>query len=278
MQLFGVPYVQSPSVSHYREITVLLADGPHSGNPGTVYVRLKNTGQLYSIPRNHRSFAPLHYVLLHPAGDDGYYTARPMTCLEYHRYRLHYRRHRPDGHCLLLAGRLFHEYLCVSFANIEADRLDWYRNNQRKMRIERWQNLHDHVCAGDGTPAGKRIILGPAFTNGPRNQHAKFQDAMAIVRDRGKPSLFITFTCNPKWDEIVQSLPPTQRAEDRPDVVSRVFRAKFKLLMDDLVHKHVLGTVSSYLSVIEFQKRGLPHAHILLIFCATSKIVVSYQI
>ena len=32
-----------------------------------------------------------------------------------------------------------------------------------------------------------------------------YLDAMAIVSALGKPDLFITFTCNPKWPEI-QSL------------------------------------------------------------------------
>jgi hypothetical protein len=29
---------------------------------------------------------------------------------------------------------------------------------------------------------------------------------MAIVRQYGKPDLFITMTCNPKWEEIVSML------------------------------------------------------------------------
>ena len=110
VHVFGAPYVQTPSVSRYREISVLMADGPETGNQNTIYARIRSNGRLYAIPRFHRSFEPLHYVLLHPAGDDGYYPARPMTALEYHRYRLHYRANRPYGHCLLLSGRLFHEY------------------------------------------------------------------------------------------------------------------------------------------------------------------------
>jgi hypothetical protein len=30
----------------------------------------------------------------------------------------------------------------------------------------------------------------------------KYQDAMAIVRELGKPDVFMTMTCNPDWDEI----------------------------------------------------------------------------
>jgi hypothetical protein len=38
---------------------------------------------------------------------------------------------------------------------------------------------------------------------------------------------------------------------------------KLKQLMDDLMKNSAMGKVKGYLCVIEFQKRGLPHAHIL---------------
>ena len=36
--------------------------------------------------------------------------------------------------------------------------------------------------------------------------HARFQDAMAIVRKLDKPDFFITITCNPQWPEIQRAL------------------------------------------------------------------------
>ena len=56
-----------------------------------------------------------------------------------------------------------------------------------------------------------------------------------------------------------------QSPQDRPDIVARVFKLKSDQLIEDLVHGGVLGLVVAYMYVIEFQKRGLPHAHILLI-------------
>jgi len=49
-----------------------------------------------------------------------------------------------------------------------------------------------------------------------------YQDAMAMVRKFGKPDLFITVTCNPKWREITDILEPWQRSEFRPDLIARV--------------------------------------------------------
>ena len=53
---------------------------------------------------------------------------------------------------------------------------------------------------------------------------SRYQDGMAIVRSLGKPSLFVTVTCKPAWEEVTRTLLPGQRPEDRPDVVARVFR------------------------------------------------------
>jgi hypothetical protein len=39
---------------------------------------------------------------------------------------------------------------------------------------------------------------------------------MAIVRQYGKPDLFITMTCNPKSEEIVSALKSGEIANDRP--------------------------------------------------------------
>jgi hypothetical protein len=71
----------------------------------------------------------------------------------------------------------------------------------------------------------------------------QFQDAMTIVSRLGKPDLFITFTCNPKWPEITKHLLGGQTATDRPDLTTRVFAAKLRSLLDDLLLYHVLGNV-----------------------------------
>jgi len=94
---------------------------------------------------------------------------------------------------------------------------------------------------------------------------------MARVRKFGKPDLFVTFTCNPKWKEITDALLSEQTTKDRPNLVTRVFNLKFDALLKD-IKDGVLGNVIAKIWVIEFQKRGLPHAHILLILDEVSKL------
>ena len=92
-----------------------------------------------------------------------------------------------------------------------------------------------------------------------------YQDAMAIVRKYGEPDLFITFTCNPRWKEIEEQLFPGQTPSDRPDLIARVFKFKLNELIDDIIKKHIFGRTVAHIFVIEFQKRGLSHSHMLII-------------
>ena len=67
------------------------------------------------------------------------------------------------------------------------------------------------------------VILPSSFTGGPRSLHEKSQDAMAYVRNYGKPDLFITMTCNPNWPEIKDNLHPNTKLQDRYDIVIESF-------------------------------------------------------
>jgi hypothetical protein len=104
-----------------------------------------------------------------------------------------------------------------------------------------------------------------------------YQDARTVVRKFGKPNLFITFTCNPEWSEIQAELlefdgnpAKKQAARSRPDLVNCVFKLKLAEFLGD-IKNGMLGTVIAMIYVIEFQKRGLPHAHFLLILDVASK-------
>jgi len=63
------------------------------------------------------------------------------------------------------------------------------------------------------------LILPSSFVSGPRYMLNLFHDSMAIVREFGKPDLFVTVTCNPEWAEILAELKPGQKVTDIPDIV-----------------------------------------------------------
>ena len=71
------------------------------------------------------------------------------------------------------------------------------------------------------------------------------------------------------WPEIQERLFPGQTAFDRPDVTCRVFKARLSALLNNIrEHKYFgqLHSVSYLIHVIEYQHRGLPHAHIVVQF------------
>ena len=136
-----------------------------------------------------------------------------------------------------------------------------------------YQGAIDAMNTGDVSDnIGRRIILPSSFTGRPRQMYQLYQDVMTIVSYYGKPDLFITFTCNPKWPEISKELLPNQNASNRPDLTARVFHIKLQELLKDLITNHWFGKVVAYVYVIKFQKHGLPHAHILLILASENKI------
>ncbi|GFR24833.1 ATP-dependent DNA helicase [Trichonephila clavata] len=108
------------------------------------------------------------------------------------------------------------------------------------------------------------VVLPSSFTGGSRYMHERTQDAMTYVRHFGRPDLYITFTCNPKWPEIIDLLNKGQKSHDRHDIIARVFRVKVKHMMKLLTKGCILGNVRCHMYTVEWQKRGLPHVHILL--------------
>ncbi|GKC84947.1 helicase, partial [Tanacetum coccineum] len=93
-----------------------------------------------------------------------------------------------------------------------------------------------------------------------------YQDAMALCQTYDNPDLFIAFTSNPKWPDISEMFAyfPGLKSHDRPEIGTRVFKIKLTELLDNLTKKHVFGESREVVYVIEFQKWGLPHPHILL--------------
>ncbi|XP_020243540.1 uncharacterized protein LOC109821791 [Asparagus officinalis] len=165
------------------------------------------------------------------------------------------------------------------YIKLETTRLDYFRNKQSEIRAELFQGIVDSVAAGEANASqvGKRIVLPSSFIGGPRDMRRRYLDAMSLVQRFGKPDLFITMTCNPEWEEIIEQLHPGQSHNDRPDLTSRIFRAKLQDLKDQLFKKEIFGKVVAHVHVIEFQKRGLPHAHILIILIGDHKITLSDQ-
>lgn len=193
------------------------------------------------------SLDPLAYPCLFPYGDLGWYASIPhaiptnsralhprnkVTMAEYAGYRLAI---RDEFSLLHHSGKLFLQWIVDMYIRIEGSRLQFHRNNQSNYRSEVLNNLTDFVAHNvndnDNSGIGRRVILPSSFIGSPRNMYQNYLDAMTIVQQYGKPSLFITMTCNPNWPEIKEDI-NNDPSNMRPEIIVRVF----KLKLDHLIH------------------------------------------
>ena len=167
-------------------------------------------------------------------------------------------------HC---SGRLFQQWLIDSWLQIEGNNLNYIKYSQKNLRAENYNALRSDAQnqTNGELPLGVRRILPSSFKKSPRMMRQLYYDALAIVSEKGPPGWFLTKTIDPMSSDIKQHLLPGQTAADRPDVVTRVFRLELDHMMKFIVQKKLLGHIVAFFYVIEWQKRGLPHAHIVLI-------------
>ena len=218
---------------------------------------------------------PMIYPLLFPRGDLGWSPdmkhteerktekRNRTTMLQFYSYRLAVRDAFSAIH---KSKKLFQQYLVDAYCKHEANQLSFCRLNQRRLRVDLYRGLEDYVnnqAAEQGLHPGRIVVLPSSHQGSPRAMQQNYQDAMSIVAKYGRPDLFLTYTCNPRIPEITENL-DGERPENRPDIVARVYKLHLEKLIRDITDHHVLGVPVCHLRVIEFQKRGLPHCHMLI--------------
>ncbi|KAL7085980.1 hypothetical protein ACP275_14G310800 [Erythranthe tilingii] len=225
------------------------------------------------------AYLPLQYPLLFPRGEDGYRDdialndrsnsvsnkRHKVSMREFMAFRIQQRT--VESGTILGSKRLFLQLVVDFFSTLESARLAYIRMHQKELRADIYKGLSEAYLRGENNSSrkGKRVILPATFINGARYMIQFYQDAMAICRWAGYPDLFVTFTCNQNWIEITRFLKGQGlKPEDRPDIVCRVFKIKLDQFIKEIKQGKVFGKVKSVMYTIEFQKRGLPHAHILI--------------
>jgi hypothetical protein len=189
----------------------------------------------------------MQYLILFSYGEDSFHdnimfqTATTMrhqkaTMAEYYAYRLHERAN--DFNTPLRCGRGTQAYKVDAYCCVEREWIDRYRTPsfQQKYRSTIYNSLSSYVSNGmrSGSSIGQRIILPASFTGSPHYLYQKYQDCISICRKFGCPNLFVTFTSNVAWAEILAALPPGLTPSDRPEIVDRVFKIKLNILMVDI--------------------------------------------
>ncbi|CAN1317206.1 ATP-dependent DNA helicase PIF1 [Linum perenne] len=214
-----------------------------------IIVQSRSTG-LMRITSMNPKYDALHFPLLFPHGEDGFHLGirydsryasetqkrKNVTQREYYCYRLQFRA--DEGKTLIRGGKMLQHYCIDAFTTVEQSRLSYIRYHQKELRSDIYQGLYDAFRRGDlrANNIGD-LILPSSYTCSPRYMKQLYLDGMAICQYFG---------------------------EDKPFVVARVFRLKVIALKKDITQKRFFGKTVADLHTIEFQKRGLPHVHILI--------------
>ena len=207
---------------------IMVRDGTDTEEKTRDIIVKKNGGPLQRISILDPSYLAMHYVLLFPDGRDAWHPNIPLTGFTYdnvvggfmenpyeniqgqhgrggskrvsvsqfHTYTLHPRH---DEH-IFQAGRLLQQFIVDGYACAEGNRLHFLRQHQSNLRVDIYKGAQDAMYHGDtdASQIGQKLILMSSFTGGPRQMRQLYQDAMGIVRNCGKPDIFLTFTCKYK--------------------------------------------------------------------------------
>ncbi len=233
-------------------------------------------GGLKHINETHGMCDPATYPIFLPYGTEGWCKNSDLsgvTCLQYYRYLL-YERDFSKNH-MFKGQKLSQQYWVDMWVKIDQIRLNGYKTKtaQKKFRKYFISGADSNVCdTTELEDIDYPTILPSSYIGGPRYMNQRMHDALAIVRKYKKAHFFITMTIDPKSDEIVQFLEDgDSNSANRADIVRRVFEMKKKYLLYLIMHKHIFGKTVAHTYSIEFQKRGLPHIHLIVILDENSE-------
>jgi hypothetical protein len=207
-----------------------------------------------------------------------------VTMHEFYRYRMQV---RDADNCIRediihRCFRVFDQYMCTSWARIQNKDLQYHVQNQDVVQgranqglasnedmmpegldllSSQRRDLHmgpEHVASDDASEEMPEdyVRVPSSFVGGARNMIQRYYDVCAVMNRYGIPTLFVTFTANPQWQEVKDEMFPGQHSNDRSEMVDRVFKMKLEQLLRQLNTDGIFGNVVAHTHVIEFQIRG----------------------
>jgi hypothetical protein len=216
----------------------------------------KHNRDLKRISSLHPVCMALQYPLLFPFGERGFQIGVPyvgmgnaqrsarshMAMHDFFSYRFHYKKNEPNH--FLCYRPLSSQAKVDARAAIDENRLQYILQNQNNLRTQSIEGISDVVGRGciDGEEMDLRVVLPASHIGGRRYMFQNYHDGLAICRVYGPPDFFVTFTCNPNWPEILESMfEPGQKTSDRPNIIVRVFHLKHNVLLNDIRFGDIFG-------------------------------------
>ena len=251
-----------------QDIVVHHQDGPHR--------RISDGSPMYES---------LQYPFLFIYGEDGYHYNLQMSPLKGDQLSLtdyityHIQHCRNEFSLLLQSGHLFQQYLVDMWAAADQNHLNYLCYHKSDIQASVYSGLTDAINHDANLEdIGQHFILLSSYTGSSHYMKQCLQDSLALACYHQHINLFITVMCNPNWLEITRKLLLGQTAADWPDLCARVFHMKKKVIIEEIYKKGIFGKAVAYVYTIEFQKHGLPHAHILVFLEDGEKILTPADI
>ncbi|KAK0427397.1 hypothetical protein QR680_010208 [Steinernema hermaphroditum] len=195
-------------------------------------------------------------------------------------------------------------YVIDHFMRITRQRGENIRRNNTQTTItnkKRFLEFMNDVARRRGRTVGALTYVPHYIRGSPRYLREQFEKAVTLSNKLGKPDLFITFTASSRWQEIKENIPPGETWADHPFLVAEIFKKKLHEFLKDVcgtwkketpkqkaeriaAKKHkvlrggMFGDVAWYVYSVEFQQRGMPHAHIVISLAGDPKTKVAQKI
>lgn len=198
----------------------------------SVYVQRAQDAAPSYVPILNPLYEPLQYPLLFPHGTMGWgesmHSVLKWTQREYYKARL---LTEPR---FQFFGRLGCEYICDMFSRMEDQRLQYIRQGKRQEALD---FSGEAAADPDDDDSVEAFNLPASFTGSSQYLSNNVADSLALARQRGKPDMMVTATCNPNWPEIRSQLRPGQSACEVPQITNRVFKVtnRFPILLHHIV-------------------------------------------
>ena len=210
---FDVASISSTEFSENRVLKI-----KRKGNPTTSTIQVTDN-----------KLEPLSYPLLFPNGENGWgeNIRKTLRFPTYLLSRMLMGEKNLDGTPLQIRNkngneittnrfqimsRLGQTFLVDNVSRAIDYRLNWYKKHQEdvfgitpKTISESSQELNEN-----GIIENEESFLGQSFHGSRRHLRSLSANALSIVSEYGRPSIFITLTCNAYWNEITEMLLESQ--------------------------------------------------------------------